>query len=117
MLERAMSEEGYVTVKETDLEILPCFLKTQRKGVLHFEMLNGTKEDFEISYGLTPFGEYIIPWTDDDISEAMTNGLTYLQVPNGRLEGEEVLYDRVAIRRVRELYYGNTKAFMVCVPE
>ena len=117
-LERAMTEEGYVEVKETDLEVLQHYLKTQKSGTLHFELLEGTSENFEISYGLTPFGEYIIPWTDSDISDAMTNGLTYLEIPDACNDAGVVLSTkRVAIHTVRELYYGDIKAFMVCAPE
>ena len=108
-LEQVMQSEEYVSVKETDLEALHQYLSTQKIAQLHFELLGGETEDVEISYGKTLSGEYIIAWTDEDISDALANGLTYLLVDGVK----------VSITATRELYFGDRKVFVVCkvVPE
>jgi hypothetical protein len=74
--------------------------------------LEVTTADFSITYGRTAIGDYIIPWRSESIRQEMTNGMTYLTVedPPGALK------NRVFFKDTREIYYGDTKAFMVCSP-
>jgi hypothetical protein len=106
-LEQAMQDEGYARVRETDLETLQLYLRTQRPGVIHFEPIQGEPYEFAISYGVNRFGQFIIPWTEQDITELMTNGATFLVH-----EGREVF-----MKDARELFYGEKKAFIVCTPD
>ena len=107
-IEEAMQKEDFIKVKETDLEVLQQYLRTQRRGVLHFHALADQEEKFEVSFGLTSLSEVILPWTDDeDISDFMVNGRTYLET-----DGKKIHF-----KDVRQLYYGDRRAFMICVPE
>lgn len=112
-LSKVVQEADYVAVRETDLDVVQMYLKSQKDGILHIEMTSAedrTRADFPISYGRTRMGEFIIPWSTPTIADAMTNGFTYLSAP---VEGgtEKVYFDDV-----RELYFDDTKAFMVCRP-
>jgi hypothetical protein len=105
LIAAALNSEEYVLVRETDLEAVRQYLATMRDGCLHLD--SGQQDtDLDVSFGKTPLGEYIIAWTNDPIAEMMTNGLTYL-VENGK---------RVFFKDVRELFFGDQKAFMICAP-
>lgn len=105
-LEEALQSEGLILEKVTDLEIVRQYLATQRVGTLHVE-IGSESSEFQLVYGRTSLGEYILQWKGDSISDEMTNGLTYLQT-------EEL--DKVFFSNVHELYFGDKKAFMTCSP-
>ena len=105
-LELAMQEEGYVLARETDLDVLPMFLNSMRPAVLH--LFTETQKDVEVRtmVGQHSAGEYIIPWQMDSIADWLTNGETYL------VDGGSPIY----FSQARELFYGGTKAFVLCTP-
>lgn len=112
-IEEALQGEGLVVTRETDLEILQQYLTKQRVGKLHVEVPKEaghefitTEADFDIVYSSSLTGEYIIPWQGDNIRSEMTNGLTYLLIDD----------EKVFFKDIREVFYGDTKAFMVCTP-
>jgi hypothetical protein len=108
-LSQAVQNDELV-VRETDLDAVQTYLKTQKNGTLHLELVTAdgnTTADFPITYGRTRLGEFIVAWSTDSIKDAMTNGSTSLLTA----EGERFFFDDV-----RELYYDETKAFMVCRP-
>jgi hypothetical protein len=103
-LEYALQQEDLVIIRETDLESLKHYLSTMRPGTLH--VVNGdTSGDVTVMYGVNNFGEYILPWTSDGIEDILTNGETYL------IDESKT---RVYFSSVRELFYGEVKAFVVC---
>lgn len=106
-LEEALEGEGMVLIKETDFDALKHYLQKQRLGMLHL-VIEETEEDSptEVSFCVLPTGEYMIPWQSEGIEELMTNGRTHLEV-----DGKNIYFSTV-----RELYYGDVKAFMVCSP-
>ena len=107
LLERAMQEEGYVLTRETDLDALPRFLNSMRPGVLHLTTPDVIGAEIRVMVGKQVTGkltEYIIPWNADTITEWLMNGETYLEV-----EGKKVFFSSV-----RELFFGGTKAFLLC---
>jgi hypothetical protein len=106
LIDDALQSEQYVLVRETDLEVVRQYADTVRTTVLHVEVEDGTESDMDVTYGKTPLGEFIIAWKSESIRDMMTNGLTYL-VENGT---------HVFFKDVRELFFGEQKAFMVCVP-
>jgi hypothetical protein len=106
IIEQALQSEEYVIVRETDLEVVRQYATTTRTGVLHMEIDELQQGDAEVTYGKTKLGEYIIAWQSDSIEDLLTNGLSYL-VEDGH---------RVFFKNVRELYFGERKAFMVCTP-
>ena len=104
-VEDALQSDEYVLMRETDLEAVRQYAETTRRLVLHVEDGESTG-DIEVTAGLTSLGEYIIAWKSESIRAMMTNGLTYL------VDGAV----RVFFRDVRELFFGEYKAFMVCTP-
>ena len=68
---------------------------------------DGEASKFSITYGKTPTGEYIIAWRGEAISEMLVNGHTFL------LEKDDT---QIFFRDVRDLFFGETKSFIVCVP-
>jgi hypothetical protein len=108
-IEQAMQSEGYVLTRETDLEVLGQYLNTQKVGSMHLvaEDPEGDQEaEFQCTYGMTPLGEYIIPNRGESFVEFMTNGKTYLQTTE----------HRIFFADARDLFYGDNKAFIICVP-
>lgn len=105
-VEQALEAEDLVIVRETDLSVLDQYLSTQKVGSL-VVIDNGTPVKFDITYGMAKTGEYIIAWRGDSISELLTNGLTFL------LEKDD---NQVFFSNVRELFFGETKSFIVCAP-
>jgi len=102
-IQQAVEEEDFIRVRETDLEILKHYLKSQETGTL--TLVSGDwQEVIEVYFGRTPRGEIIIPWDDDTLEDTMLNGETYFQ------DSTKVKLSFVAMR---ELYYGERKAFMV----
>jgi len=106
LVEQAFQSEEYVVIRETDLESIRQYAETATLGILHLEM-NDEIADIEVTYGKTPTGEFIVAWKGESIAAAMTNGQTYLKAypPS-----------RVFFNDVRELFFGEQKAFMVCKP-
>jgi hypothetical protein len=98
----ALESEEYVLIRETDLEVLRQYTQSVQKGTLRIDGI-----DIDVSFGKTKLGEFIIPWISASISEYMTQPTTWLMV-----EGADKTY----FRDVRELFFGEQKAFMVCMP-
>lgn len=110
-LEEALQGEGLVLTRETDFAALDHYLTTQAPGSLHVVMESedgDMSSDIECTYGVLPTGEYIIRWYSESIEEVMTNGKTYLAAGK---PGVEIFFTRA-----RELFFGDTKAFIVCTP-
>lgn len=110
-IEEALESEGLVMSRDTDLDILHHYLRTQRPGHLHVEIPNEdvtleSSADIQVSFGCTPVGEYILPWNSESITSELTNGFTYLEV-----DGEKIFFESA-----RDLFYGRHKAFIVCRP-
>lgn len=108
-LREALEGEGYVLVRETDLAVLQQYAATMQQGTLHLvlDTEDGPNEsDLEVTYGRTPLNHYILAWKSMGIADVLTNGMTYLN------DGTS----RVYFHQVRELFFGDTKAFMICEP-
>ncbi len=108
LISSALQSEGFVLVRETDLEVVHNYLNKSEEGVLHLESLEGAKDDVSVRYCKTPLGEYVIPWNGDGISDLLINGQTYLIESNG--------FKGVTFDSTRELFFGQQKAFVVCRP-
>jgi hypothetical protein len=112
LIEEALQSEGYTIARETDLEVLHQYLSTQAHGTLHVEFFTSdptqeTEADIDVNYGVTPIGEFIIPWKSESIASELTNGACYLTSES--LGGSKIFF-----MQVRELFFGEQKAFMVC---
>ncbi len=112
MIKEALDGPDQVALRDTDLDILKLWLDVnrQRKGKLI--VADGKdKATRTIIYCLSPLGEYIIPWTSEDISFMMLNPESYLVI-----EDEEGNKSKVYFAEVREIYIGAHKSFMACMP-
>jgi hypothetical protein len=104
LIERAMGEEDFVRVRETDLELLHQYLKTQQAGELYLKSLDGKEATVGVVFGRTAVGEYIIPWVEGDVAEVALDCTVELKIPGAA---------RVVLTNPRELYYGDKKVFTV----
>lgn len=104
-IQEALEGEDLVKIRDTDLDVLRCYLTSQKQGMLR---IAGDDEaaNIEVSYCVTPMGEYVIPWRSESIREYMTDPRTYLKVDGSK----------IGFSDVRELFFGEHKAFMVCTP-
>ena len=111
-LREVIESEEAVAIKQTDMDILKQYTSSMKKGRLHLTVkdLRGeeiNRGNFEVTFGRAyPSGDYIIPWDNESIEEFMLDGDTYLQ------DGKR----RIRFNTVRELFFGDTKAFMICAP-
>ncbi len=102
----AIEGEGYVLMRETDLDIIPQYIQTMRNAVLHVVLGDDESADFEALVGHTHTGEWVMPWRSDSITDMLTNGQTYL-----RVDGKRIYFSQA-----REMFYGEKKAFIICSP-
>jgi hypothetical protein len=105
----ALDSGDAVEVRDTDPDVIAHFLQTRRKAKLHVPNpdAEGKTLGIPVEYSVNKMGEYLIPWTSEGIRDLMLDELTYIK-PVGE--------PRVYFADVRELFYGDHKAFMVCTP-
>lgn len=104
-IQRALESEEQVELRATDLDVMKQYMTTQSKGKIHIV----TRQEvgtFDISFGKTKLGQYIIPWRSDPLIESLTNGESYI------LDNRKKVY----LSDVRELYFGEQRAFIICTP-
>ena len=106
-MDHALEDQGYTLLRETELDVLQRFLATMRPAVLHLFAETSRDVLIRTMIGKQYTGEYIIPWSADSIVAWLTNGETYLEI-----EDEAPIY----FSAVREAFYGENKAFVVCTP-
>jgi hypothetical protein len=119
LVQDALESEEYVRLQDTDLDLLKFWLNTdnQRKGQLTLvDMHTGQKAVRSILFArrevvvtaTKKLVEYVLPWVSESIIDILTNGLTYLKYTEGETKNAVYFGD------VREMYFGDVKAFMVC---
>jgi len=107
-IETALQDEDMVLVRETDLEALHIYLRTAKEGAIRLANEEGVFGDgLPIHYALLRTGEYVLPWVGEDITPLLSTVDSYLTTAEGV---------RVHFGNVRELFYGEVKAFAVCTP-
>lgn len=105
-IDEALQSEGYVLLRETDLEAVKQYLESMTQATLHLVMEDEKVSNFTVHVGKNTAGEIIIPWRSDNICDLLTDGQSYLKI------GKE----KVFFSSARELFYGTNKAFIVCTP-
>jgi len=112
VIQDALESADQVTCRDTDLDILSRFLDPnhQQKGTLMLRD-GDQKGSQEVLFCRTILMEYAIPWTSDTIFETILNGETYLRYTDR--DGTKM---KVFFNDGHELFFGDHKAFMVCVP-
>jgi hypothetical protein len=114
-IQEALEGEDLVRLRDTDLDIIRYYLAQQRPGVLHVEEDQDNIANFSVHFCKTKLGEYVIPWRSEGVYGFIVDEKTYLTFQETNSEGKKQRV-KVHFRDVRELFFGDTKAFMVCVP-
>jgi len=111
LIQNALESADQVKISETDLDVLSRYIdpRYRREGTLVAKD-GDQKAVSKVTFCVTTLGEYAIPWVSESIFELMTNGETYLRFKN--IEGEN---ERIKFIDVREVFFGEQKAFMVCM--
>lgn len=104
-IEAAVESKEQVEIRATDLDVLRQYMRTQTKGKLHIATEH-EKGSFPITYGVTKFGDYIIPWQSESLADYLTNGESHLMAG-----GAQVYFSAV-----QELFFGERKVFILCTP-
>lgn len=100
--------ESAVEMRDTDLDVIKLYIQKREKGKLHLPPETGTKTvPISIEYCKTKMGEYVIPWTSEDISDLLLDPRTYLKTADKK---------HIRFVDIRELYYDDVKSFIVCAP-
>jgi hypothetical protein len=112
LIQNALEDADQVKINETDLDLLTRYLDPAYRKEGTLVVKDGKqKATSKVLYSVTPLGEYAIPWVSESIADFMTNGQTYL-----RFKLSDGSSSRVTFSSVREVFFGDQKAFMVCTP-
>ncbi len=105
----AIESRDAVEIRSTDLDAVRDYLSTRRPARLHVPNPDqpGKTVSIPIEYFITRLGEIVLPWSSDSIADLITNEGTYLK-PTGEA--------RIYFADVRELFFGEHRAFMICTP-
>lgn len=114
-IRESVESKETVEFRMTYLDALTTYEQNQQTGRLYYAIPDNStpgvrknKTTFvNVTYAVMPSGDYLIPWTDEDISDLIVDEGTYLKLMGG---------DRVHFRDVGSNFYGEQKAFMVCRP-
>ena len=101
LIREALDAQSMVEIRDTDLDIMKAYLEHQERGRLVIK-----KEAIPVSFCKLRTGEYAIPWLSESISDLLLDGESHLKIGRKKV----YLYD------IREVFFGEMKAFMVCMP-
>lgn len=110
----ALEAEEQVRLQSTDLDILRYWMdksNQQRGQIVIVDARVNTKATKTVLFALRRHGartQFILPWISENITEILTNGHTYLRYD---ADGQN---KKVFFTDVEEMYFGDTKAFLVC---
>lgn len=95
-----------VKLRDTDLDIIKQYINNQQAGRLYLkDEETGQRANAATFYCRTRLGEYVIPWRSESIVDLLIEPHSYLKTEDG---------EKVHFSDVRELFFGDEKAFMVC---
>lgn len=105
----AVESKAAVEMRHTDLDVVRDYLETRRSARLHVPNPEepGKTLSIPMEFCETRLGEIVLPWSSDAIADMIVHEQTYLK-PTGEA--------RIYFADVRELFYGEHKAFMICTP-
>lgn len=104
-IDQALQDEDLVVIRQTDLSAASLYLTSAKPAVLHLvNDVLGTQGDVVVHVARNEMKEYMLPWQSTSIEDLLINGKTYLVVDD----------KKVYFSSVRELFFGTTKAFLVC---
>ena len=114
LLQSAVESESAVQLRDTDLDIVTQYLNQQSKGRLYFPTPSeDPNSEDRVSFTEVFFcplltGEYVIPWQGESIRDLLLDPRAYLKPSGG---------EKIHFADVRDLFFGDTKAFIVCRPD
>jgi hypothetical protein len=108
-IRQVLESPDVVEMRDTDLDVIRRYLTTREKAKLHVPSPDDKDKTvpLPVEFCKTRMGEYVIPWTSESIKDMLLDEKTYLK-PVGKA--------RVRFQDVRELFYDDHKAFVVCTP-
>ena len=108
-IREAVGSEDAVEMRKTDLDLAKDWEKEHSSCRLYVPVPDERNKvvGINIEYHRTKMGDYVIPWTTDNIFDLMLDEETHLRVPG---------VGKVYFVDVEELYYGAQKVFMICTP-
>lgn len=108
----ALESEDTVELRGTDLDILGLYLVSKVPGRLILpDSKTGRTHSLAVEYCVTTLGEYVIPWTSEDIRDLLLDPKTYLRLAKQPGQDKPT---KITFSDTRELFFGNRKAFVVC---
>lgn len=112
-IQEALESKDTVELRDTDLDILSTYLTGKLSGRLVLPNTSGRAHSEAVDYCVTKLGEYVIPWTSEDIRDLLLDQRTYLRLSKQPGQDKPT---KVFFCDVRELFFGTRKAFVVCTP-
>jgi hypothetical protein len=106
-LRAVLDNEAITELRDTDLDALKIYLRSRYKARLYVT-INNVASHLDVSCCTTRSGDFLIPWQSESIREVLLDPSTYLRLPN---------QTKVQFADVRDLYFAETKAFLVCTPQ
>jgi len=102
-IRQAVEGDDTIQLRDTDLDVLAHYLHDLRQGKLYiFDPETDEVVVSAVTYSVLPNGRYVIPWTDESISDLLTYPKSYLKTPQGKVRFDDV----------EELFFGGVKAFV-----
>jgi len=107
----ALESGEQVRLQDTDLDVLKRFLDPEslQQGRLTVKDENA-RSTFKVVFCLTPMGDYVIPWKSEGVRDMIIDGEGVLRYEEDGKKREVYFVD------VRDLFFGDHRAFMVCSP-
>lgn len=108
-IQDALDSVEQVRMQDTDLDIVQRWVDpaNQREGKL--VLVDGeSRATKKVIFCRTLMKEIAIPWAGDTIVDLLTNGTTHMRFTDDKGKHKVFFTD------ARELYIGDTKAFVVC---
>lgn len=110
VLQDALESGEQVRMQDTDLDIVQRWVDpdNQIEGKLIIKDTEGHKSTVKVIFCWTVMKEVALPWKSESISELLLDAESYL-----RYNDEAGQPHKLFFTDVRELYIGDTKAFVV----
>ena len=110
-IQDALDSEEQVRLQDTDLDLITIWInpanQVDGKLILIDPDLN-TKATAKCTFCRLPTGEIAFPWQGEPLLDVLVNGSSYLQEAGPKKMVRHYFSD------VREVFVGDTKAFVIC---
>jgi len=112
VLQDALDSADQVRLQDTDLDIVQRWVDPKKQITGKLFMKNGEdKATRKVIFCWTVMKEIALPWSSESIVDLLCNQETHL-----KFEDDKGVKRKLFFTDARELYIGDTKAFIVCTP-